>query len=149
MAGGRDGFVYALNADTGRVEWRTKLGAPVSTDVAATATGLYAGTGDGVMHRLDAARGSVVASLTTPVLYFVQPPIAPMLLASWIELQPTIAFGPDGRLLDTAFPDALSPQGQLGAPIAALNGALGLEGELLEAARKAVLRAALDTILDR
>jgi hypothetical protein len=74
------------------------------------------------------SNGSVVASLTTPVLYFVRPPIAPMLLASWIELQPTIAFGPDGRLLDTAFPDALSSQGQLGAPIAALNGALGRLG---------------------
>jgi hypothetical protein len=48
-----------------------------------------------------------------------------MLLSSWIELMPTIAFGSDGRLLDTAFPDALRPQGQLGAPIAALNGVFG------------------------
>src|SRR5207244_8614332 len=62
IAGGRDGSVYALSADTGRTEWRSELGAPVSTDVAATATGLYAGTGDGVIHHLDATRGTVLAS---------------------------------------------------------------------------------------
>jgi hypothetical protein len=71
------------------------------------------------------SNGSVLASLTTPVLYFIRRPEAPMLLSSWIELAPPIAFGPDGRLVDTGFPDALAPQGQLGAPIAALNGVLG------------------------
>mgnify|MGYP003693566123 CR=1 FL=1 len=45
----------------------------------------------------------------------VQPPIAPMLLASWIELQPTIAFGPDGRLLDTAVPGRPQPPGDSSA----------------------------------
>jgi outer membrane protein assembly factor BamB len=63
FTGARDGSIYALNADTGRVEWRTELGAPISTDVAATATGLYLGTGDGTMHQVDATRGSVLASL--------------------------------------------------------------------------------------
>jgi hypothetical protein len=72
--------------------------------------------------RVDILSGQdVVASLTTPILYFVRPPLAAMRFTWWIELEPTIAFGPDGRLADTAFADSLSPDGQLGAPIAALD----------------------------
>ena len=89
------------------------------------------------------SNGSVLASLTTPVLYFIRRPEAPMLLSSWIELAPTNAFGPDGRLLDTAFPDALSGQGQLGAPIAALNGALGRLGPAGEFPLSLVVEPAL------
>jgi hypothetical protein len=78
--------------------------------------------------RLDLMSGdTVVASLATPILYFVQPPIAPMSFTWWIELQPTIPFGPDGRLQDPFFPDSLAtagPGGQLGAPIGALDQAL-------------------------
>jgi hypothetical protein len=75
--------------------------------------------------RLDVlSGGTVVASLTTPILYFVRQPIAPMNFTWWIELDPTIAFGPDGRLDDPFFPDSLSTVGQggqLGAPISALD----------------------------
>ena len=113
----------------GKLEPNTATTLRIPSVDLSTATGIEQTDSQVYPARVDVrSNGSVVASLTTPVLYFVRPPIAPMLLASWIELQPTIAFGPDGRLLDTAFPDALSPQGQLGAPIAALNGALGRLG---------------------
>jgi hypothetical protein len=65
--------------------------------------------------------GAVIASLTTPILYFVRPPLAPMRFTWWIELAPTIAFGADGRLDDNGFADSLSSVGQLGAPVAALH----------------------------
>ncbi len=65
--------------------------------------------------------GTVIASLTTPILYFVRPPIAPMRFTWWTELAPTIAFGADGRLDDNGFADSLSSAGQLGAPVAALH----------------------------
>jgi hypothetical protein len=78
--------------------------------------------------RLDALSGdTVVASLTTPILYFVRPPIAPMNFTWWIELDPTLAFAADGRLHDPFFPDSLSTSGsagQIGAPIGALDQAL-------------------------
>jgi len=67
---------------------------------------------------------TTLASLTTPILYFVRQPFAPMLFTSWIQLEPTIAFGADGRLDQIGFPAALSPGGQLGAPIAALDQAI-------------------------
>jgi hypothetical protein len=68
--------------------------------------------------------GTVLASLSTPILYFVQRPLAPMKFSWWTELAPTIAFGADGRLDDTAFADSLSPDGQLGAPLSALAQAM-------------------------
>jgi hypothetical protein len=75
--------------------------------------------------RVDIRSGNtVIASLTTPILYFVQEPLAPMQFSWWVELEPTIAFGPDGRLEDTAFPGSLDTTGQLGAPITALDQAL-------------------------
>src|SRR5439155_245076 len=78
--------------------------------------------------RLDVLSGdTVVSSLTTPILYFVRPPIAPMNFTWWIELPPTIPFAADGRLQDPFFPDSLSTVGQggqIGAPIAALDQAL-------------------------
>ena len=110
----------------GRLEPNTSttLQAP-SVDLS-TAAGIEQTDSQVYPARVDVrSNGTVLASLTTPVLYLFQPPLAPMRLSSWIELAPTIAFGPDGRLVDTAFPDALAPQGQLGAPIAALNGVIG------------------------
>jgi hypothetical protein len=71
--------------------------------------------------------GTIVASLATPILYFVRPPIAPMNFTWWIELLPQIPFGSDGRLQDPFFPDSLAtsgPGGQLGAPIGALDQSL-------------------------
>jgi len=75
--------------------------------------------------RVDLRSGdTVVASLTTPILYFVRQPIAPMNFTWWTELQPMIPFGADGRLIQTDFPDSLGPTGQLGAPVSALDQAL-------------------------
>ena len=78
--------------------------------------------------RLDLLSGdTIVASLATPILYFVRTPIAPMNFTWWIELEPKIPFGPDGRLQDPFFPDSLAtagPGGQLGAPVGALDQAL-------------------------
>jgi hypothetical protein len=129
---------------TGKLEPNTATTLRIPSVDLSTATGIEQTDSQVYPARVDVrSNGSVVASLTTPVLYFVQPPIAPMLLASWIELQPTIAFGPDGRLLDTAFPDALSPQGQLGAPIAALNGALGRLGPAGEFPMSMIVEPAL------
>ena len=128
----------------GKLEPNTATTLRIPSVDLSTATGIEQTDSQVYPARVDVrSNGSVVASLTTPVLYFVQPPIAPMLLASWIELQPTIAFGPDGRLLDTAFPDALSPQGQLGAPIAALNGALGRLGPAGEFPMSVIVEPAL------
>jgi hypothetical protein len=128
----------------GKLEPNTATTLRIPSVDLSTATGIEQTDSQVYPARVDVrSNGSVVASLTTPVLYFVQPPIAPMLLASWIELQPTIAFGPDGRLLDTAFPDALSPQGQLGAPIAALNGALGRLGPSGEFPMSVIVEPAL------
>jgi hypothetical protein len=71
---------------------------------------------------------TVIASLTTPILYFVRKPEAPMHFSWWIEMAPTIAFGADGRLDATGFADALGAGGQLGAPIAALDQAIRERG---------------------
>ena len=110
--------------EDGRLEPNTSTTLFASVDLSA-ANGIDQTDNQVYPARVDVrSNGSVLASLTTPVLYFIRRPEAPMLLSSWIELAPTIAFGSDGRLLDTAFPDALRPQGQLGAPIAALEGAL-------------------------
>jgi hypothetical protein len=129
---------------TGRLEANTSTTLRVPSVDLSTAAGIEQTDSQVYPARVDVrSNGSVVASLTTPVLYFVQPPIAPMLLTSWIELEPTIAFGSDGRLLDAAFPDALSPQGQLGAPIGALNGALGRLGSAGEFPMSVVVEPSL------
>ena len=108
----------------GRLEPNTSTTLSASVDLS-TANGIDQTDNQVYPARVDVrSNASVLASLTTPVLYFIRRPEAPMLLSSWIELAPTVAFGSDGRLLDTGFPDALRPQGQLGAPIAALEGAL-------------------------
>jgi len=113
-----------VQPEDGRLEPNTSTTLFASVDLSA-ANGIDQTDNQVYPARVDVrSNGSVLASLTTPVLYFIRRPEAPMLLSSWIELAPTIAFGSDGRLLDTAFPDALRPQGQLGAPIAALEGAL-------------------------
>jgi outer membrane protein assembly factor BamB len=62
FVGGRDGVVYALSADTGRVEWRANLGIRIRTSVILAAGGLYVGTNDGSVFRLDPADGAIRAS---------------------------------------------------------------------------------------
>ncbi|TMK13882.1 MAG: hypothetical protein E6G63_09395 [Actinobacteria bacterium] len=124
MEGPTNTVFQRVQPEDGRLEPNTSTTLFASVDLSA-ANGIDQTDNQVYPARVDVrSNGSVLASLTTPVLYFIRRPEAPMLLSSWIELAPTIAFGSDGRLLDTAFPDALRPQGQLGAPIAALDGAL-------------------------
>ncbi len=65
--------------------------------------------------------GESVGSLTTPLLFFFQDPEAPVLFSTWVELDAPVAFGPDGRLVDTGFEAALTAGGSLGAPVGALH----------------------------
>jgi hypothetical protein len=67
------------------------------------------------------AAGTVVASLVTPVIYLVRPPIAPMLSTTWVELTAPVAFDPAGQLIDTSFPSSLAPLGSLRTPVGALG----------------------------
>ncbi|TMK91051.1 MAG: hypothetical protein E6G43_04370 [Actinobacteria bacterium] len=88
----------------GRLEPNTSTTLKASIDLSKV-TGIDQTDNQVYPARVDVrSNGSVLASLTTPVLYFIRRPEAPMLLSSWIELAPTIAFGPDGRLVDTGFP---------------------------------------------
>jgi outer membrane protein assembly factor BamB len=57
-----DGVLYAIDADTGRVEWRTPLGASITTAVRRGARALFVGTHDGRVHRVDLRDGTVLAS---------------------------------------------------------------------------------------
>ena len=63
---------------------------------------------------------TVLASLITPVIYLVQPPEAPMLSATWVQLPSPIAFGADGTLVDAGFPSTLAPGGALRTPLEAV-----------------------------
>ena len=65
--------------------------------------------------------GAVLASLVTPILYFVRPPEGTMLLSTWLELDGPIAFGADGKLALPSFEAALGPGGEFGAPVDALT----------------------------
>ena len=65
--------------------------------------------------------GAVLASLVTPILYFVRPPEGTMLLSTWLELDGPIAFGADGKLALPSFEAALGPGGEFGAPVDALD----------------------------
>jgi outer membrane protein assembly factor BamB len=56
-------LVYAVNEETGRPEWEQKLGAAVSTSIRVGDSGVYAGTSDGLMHRLEVATGRLLSSL--------------------------------------------------------------------------------------
>ncbi|HEY5861206.1 MAG TPA: hypothetical protein VIX62_13070, partial [Actinomycetota bacterium] len=66
------------------------------------------------------ADGVVQASLNTPLIHLVQAPEQPMLLSWWSELTGPIAFGPDGRLTDRSIETSVTPEGTLGAQVAAL-----------------------------
>jgi hypothetical protein len=69
--------------------------------------------------------GSVLASLVTPVIYLVRPPVAPMLASTWVELSAPVAFGPAGQLTDPSFAASLAPGGLLRAPVSALDSTVG------------------------
>ncbi|MEP6758039.1 MAG: hypothetical protein ABJB55_02475 [Actinomycetota bacterium] len=63
---------------------------------------------------------TVVATLTTSVIYLVRPPEKPMLSATWLQFPAPIAFGADGALVDPSFSAALGPGGYLRSPLDAL-----------------------------
>jgi len=67
---GLDGVVYALDAKTGRVEWKRKFAAPPSTSLALRDKSLYVGTSDNHLYSLSTETGNVLAELAvdaTPV----------------------------------------------------------------------------------
>ena len=65
-----DGFIYSLDAATGRVIWKRKLTAPPSTALALKDNALFVGTSDNRSYRLKPETGATVADLAvdaTPV----------------------------------------------------------------------------------
>jgi outer membrane protein assembly factor BamB len=54
---GRDGVLYALDAEAGEVIWKHDLGTPVTTWPVARGNAVYVGTRDGRLVRLNAANG--------------------------------------------------------------------------------------------
>jgi len=65
--------------------------------------------------------GTPVALIDVAIIFLVREPEAPLLLSTTIELSAPIALGPDGRLADPGFEDAVAPAGTLGAEVAALH----------------------------
>jgi len=63
LAGTRTGSLYSLQADTGDITWQTELGTPISTSVVAAPSGLYFGTANGRLFRMDSARGAILKSI--------------------------------------------------------------------------------------
>jgi outer membrane protein assembly factor BamB len=61
--GGMDGIVYALDARSGKLTWKSEVGARVSTSVAVKGGDLYVGTANRHLYRLDAESGKVLADL--------------------------------------------------------------------------------------
>jgi outer membrane protein assembly factor BamB len=62
FAGTDDGLLRAMNAETGREEWRAELGAAVTTSVSAFEDSVYAGIADGTIVRVDPGNGDVLGS---------------------------------------------------------------------------------------
>ena len=61
--GGLDGMAYAVNAQSGKLVWKSNLGARVSTSVASQGGDIYVGTANRHLYRLDADSGKVLADL--------------------------------------------------------------------------------------
>lgn len=61
--GGLDGIVYALDARSGKLIWKTDLGARVSSSVASHGRDIYVGAANRHLYRLDADSGKVLADL--------------------------------------------------------------------------------------
>ena len=67
---GLDGFIYSLDAATGRVVWKRKLTAAPSTMLALKGDALFVGTSDNHLYRLKSGTGATLADLAleaTPV----------------------------------------------------------------------------------
>ena len=61
--GGLDGVVYAVDAQSGKLTWKSNLGARISTSVASHGRDLYVGTTNHHLYRLDADSGKVSGDL--------------------------------------------------------------------------------------
>ena len=61
--GGLDGIAYALDVRSGKLIWKTDLGARVSSSVASHGHEIYVGTANRHIYRLDADSGKVLADL--------------------------------------------------------------------------------------
>ncbi len=60
---GLDGFIYSLDASSGRVKWKRKLAATPSTSLTLKDKTIYLGTEDQRIYRLNAETGSVISEL--------------------------------------------------------------------------------------
>src|SRR5260370_1425530 len=63
--GGFDGFVYAVDAKSGKLIWKRDLGARITTSVALVGRDLYVGTDQRRLYRINAESGEVSGSLDT------------------------------------------------------------------------------------
>ena len=61
--GGLDGIAYAVDARSGKLIWKTDLGARVSSSIASRGRGIYVGTANRHVYRMDADSGKVLADL--------------------------------------------------------------------------------------
>jgi len=61
--GGLDGIAYAVDARSGKLIWKTDLGARVATSIASRGRDIYVGTANRHLYRLDADSGKVLADL--------------------------------------------------------------------------------------
>ena len=72
--------------------------------------------------RVEVRSGGVpVASLSTPAIHLVRTPEKPVRLAWWTEMSSSIAFDPQGRLVDPSLEAAVAPGGSLAAQLAAIG----------------------------
>jgi len=63
--GGRDGFAYAVEAQSGKLIWKKDLGADVTTSAAVDHHNLYLGTSKRHLYRLSTDSGAVLSDLPT------------------------------------------------------------------------------------
>ena len=76
FVGTEAGNVYALDGETGAVEWTANIGSPVAATAALADGMLYVPTGDGSLVVLDAATGAVRWRASTGSAIDVQPTVA-------------------------------------------------------------------------
>jgi outer membrane protein assembly factor BamB len=63
LLGGLDGLVYALQADSGQVVWKTDLHSRITTTPIVSQESVYVGTQDGHFYQLQAKSGAITRSL--------------------------------------------------------------------------------------
>ena len=61
--GGLDGIAYAVDARSGKLIWKSNLGARISTSIASRGGDIYVGAANRHLYRLDADSGKVLADL--------------------------------------------------------------------------------------